>query len=188
MKLFLKFIGYFIVAFIIIFIGVIIYFQIGTKNNNKPITMVPADALITFETDNLSETLMDITQTNYWKSIIESNVLKEFKEALITYEKSIEDNKWLKPVLKKQSITFSLYTLNKNKLDYLIITDIKKYGKLDIIPKLSSILKIPTRENTIDSTKVFSLYLKDYDLNLHLATVDNLMICSSSYQLLEKNT
>ncbi|MCW3789120.1 DUF3352 domain-containing protein [Plebeiibacterium sediminum] len=186
MKLFLKFIGYFILGFIIIIIGVILYFQLGTKDNNRPITMVPSDALVTLETDNLSETVMDITETNYWKSIIESNVLKDFKEALISYEESIEKNKWLKPILKKQSVTFSLHALHQNKLDYLVITDIKKYGRLDIIPKLSSILKIPTRENTIDSTKVFSIYLKDYDLNLHLATVQNLLLCSSSYQLLEK--
>ncbi len=186
MKLFLKFIGYFILAFILIIIGVIIYFQLGTKNNNKPISMVPSDALITLETDNLSETMMDITQTNYWESIIESNVLKEFKEALIKYEQSIENNKWLKPVLRKQSLTFSLHPLHTKQLDYLVITDIKKFGKLDLIPKLSSILKIPAHENTIDSTKVFSIYIKEYDLNLHLATVNNLMICSSSYQLLEK--
>ncbi len=186
MKYILKFIGYIILAIIIVSLGILIYFQLGSNSNQKPLSIVPTDALIIIETDNLSETAMNITSTNYWKSIIESNVLQDFKDALIAYEEAIKNNRWLKPILKKQPLTISFHTIQKNKLDYLIVTDIKKFGQLDIIPKIIGMLKVPNKENKIDSVKVYSIYLKEYDLNLHLATSDNLMLCSSSYRLLEK--
>ncbi len=186
MKQFLKFIGFFLLGLIIVFTGTVIYLNFGSSKKQKPLSIVPDDALIIIETDNLSETMLEITNTNYWKSIIESNVLVDFKEALNSYEQTVENNKWLKPILKKQNLTFSLHSLHKNKLDYLIAADIKKYGKLDLIPKLTSLLKIPAKTNTVDSTLLYSIYLKEYDLNLHLATINNLMLCSSSYQLLEK--
>ncbi len=186
MKHFLRFIGYFILGLIIVITGVFIYFNFGTKDKLQPISIVPDNALVILETDNLSESMLEITNTNYWKSVIESDVLSEFKDALNTYEHSVENNKWLKPILKKQNLTFSLHAIHKNKLDYLIVTDIKKYGKLDLIPKLTSLLNIPVKKSTIDSSQIYSVYLKDYDLNLHLATVNNLMLCSSSYQLVEQ--
>ncbi len=186
MKHLFKFIGYFILGLIIVITGVIIYFNFGTKSNVQAISIVPDNALVILETDNPSETMLEITNTNYWKSVIESNVLTDFKDVLRSYEQTVENNTWLKPFLKKQNLTFSLHTIHKNKLDYLIITDIKKYGQLDLIPKLSSILNIPVKKSMIDSCQVYSVYIKKYHLNLHLTTVNNLIYCSSSYQLLEQ--
>jgi len=159
-----------------------------SSDNNKqnPLSIVPDNALIILETDNLSETMLDVTSTNYWKSVIESDVLSDFKDALNSYQNLVEHNKWLKPLLKKQNLTFSLHAIHSNKLDYLIVTDIKNYGKLDFLPKLTELLDIPAKKSKIDSTLLYSVYLKEYDLNLHLATINNLMLCSSSYQLIEQ--
>ncbi|MCW3807967.1 DUF3352 domain-containing protein [Plebeiibacterium marinum] len=186
MKQFFKFFGYLLLAIIIVIIGSIVYLQLGNKNQQAPISVVPQDAMLILETDNLSETMVDITQTNYWKSIIESEVLKEFKEALLSYDETIEKNKWLKPILKNQRLTFSLHTNNTRDLEYLIVSDIKKFGKLNIIPKLTSMLKIPAKKSVINSLTLYSIYLKEYKLSLHLSSVNNLLLCSSSYQLLEQ--
>lgn len=185
MKQLFKFVGYLILGFIIVVGTLVIYFSTGSNKARTPLSIVPPDAIIIFETNNLSETLLKITHTQYWHSVIESEALTNLKEGMISYETAVSNNKWLKTILKNQKASFSLHQNNHLDYDYLIVADIKKYGNLNLIPKLGGIFKIPSQANTRDSIVLHSMYIKEMDQTLHLATIDNLLLCSSSFKLLE---
>jgi antitoxin component YwqK of YwqJK toxin-antitoxin module len=185
MKQLLKFLGYLILGLLIVIGALVIYFSSGSNKARIPLSIVPDDAMIIFETNNLSETLLKVTHTQYWRSVIESDALANLKEGMVSYETAVNNNKWLKTILKKQKASLSLHHNNQFDYDYLIVADIKKYGNLNLIPKLANIFKISTKENIIDSIVLHTMYIKEMDQTLHLATIDNLLLCSSSFKLLE---
>ncbi len=185
MRQFIKFIGYFLLGLLIVIIGILAYFQLGNNKGLSPLSIVPDDAILIVESNNFSESLVTITETNYWKSIIESDALSEVKKGMIAFENSLENNKWLRSIFKNQRVSFSFHQVSQTKTDYLFVTDIRKYGKLNMIPKLVNILEWPMKEYDVDSTKLYSVYIKSLDRTIHLATIENLLIGSTTYKLLE---
>ncbi len=183
MKNFLKFFGIFILAIIIVVLGLVAYFQFGGSAKRTPISIISDDALLIAETDNLSELMVEFTNSDYWSSILESELFKEFKEGMISFNSAIEDNKWLTVLLKNQKVAISMHQLSTFKSDFLMVMDVKNGSFL--VPKLASVMKMPIQDNVVDSIPLYSVVLEDFDLTIHLATIDNLLVGSLSYQLVE---
>ena len=186
MKQIFKFIGIFLLAIILVGVGILAYFHLGGKNHRTPISLVSDDAIFIAETDNVSELMVEFTNSDYWNSILGSELFKEFKEGMVSFNEMASDNKWLHAVLKNQKVAISMHQLSKYKSDFLMLMDVKKYGKLNLVPKIAAALKMPVQSNVVDSISLYSVVMDEYDMTVHLATIDNLLIGSLSYQLVEQ--
>ncbi|WP_066633446.1 DUF3352 domain-containing protein [Labilibacter marinus] len=186
MKQIFKFLGILILAVILVAIGVISYFHFGGNANRSPISLIGDDAIIIAETDNLSELMVEFTQSDYWNSILASEMFSEFKEGMVSFNSTVEENKWIPAVLTNQKVAISMHPLSTFKSDFLMVMDVKKYGSLNLVPKIANALEWPIQRNEVDSIGLYSVAMEDADLTVHLATIDNLLIGSLSYQLVEK--
>ncbi|TLX72374.1 DUF3352 domain-containing protein [Labilibacter sediminis] len=186
MKLFLKFIGYFLLAILLVILGGVAYYFFSDNENRAPISVIPESAVLIVETENVSELLNELTQSTYWSSIIEGNALKEAKEGLVSFDEQLKEHKWLMPVLRNQKVAFALHQVSQSKSDFMLVVDVKKYANLNLIPKISSAFKLPVSKHLVDSVQMYTLTLPQLKETVHLTTIDNLLIGSSSYQLLEK--
>ncbi len=186
MKQFFKFIGILILAIVILMIGFMAYFHFGNNANRSPLSIIPADAVLIAETDNISELMVEVTSSDYWNTIIKGELFKDFNEGLQSFNTAINDNKWLPKVLNNQKVAISMHQLSAFKSDFMVVMDVKKYGNLNLIPKIASILEMPSKKHVVDSVFVYSVVIEDIKQTVHLATIDNLLIGSLSYQLVEK--
>ncbi len=186
MKQIFKFFGVLLIAIILVVIGFFVYFHFGGTAQRSPLALIPDDAVIITESENISELMVELTHSAYWNSIIQGELFSEFNEGLKSFNDAVQENKLLAAVLQDQKVAVSMHQLSRFKSDFLYVVDIRKYGKLNPIPKIASAFKLPVRDHVVDSVRMYSVVVEELNKTIHLATIDNLLVGSLSYELLEK--
>ncbi|MGQ1787073.1 DUF3352 domain-containing protein [Saccharicrinis sp. GN24d3] len=184
MKQFFKFIGILILAMVLVVLGVLAYLHFGSSAHRSPLSIIPDDAVLIAETGNISGLMVEVTNSDYWNTIIKGELFQEFKEGLQSFNTAIEENTLLTKVLNHQKVSVSMHQLSAYKSDFMVVMDVKKYGNL--IPRIASVLKMPVQINVVDSLNLYSIVVEDLQETVHVAAIDNLLIGSLSYQLVEK--
>ncbi|MCF6183537.1 MAG: DUF3352 domain-containing protein [Bacteroidales bacterium] len=138
MKKFLK------VLFLIIIIGVggfWVYIKfISPVEMKKSMTMVPNDAIIVIETENIADAWTEISSSKVWNYLLKNPYFNDLNEDFDMLNEYLKDNKLANLLLKKRSLIMSLNMTSARDWDFLFVVDlqnlaqIKKFG-------LNSLLK-----------------------------------------------
>ncbi len=185
MRQFIRFVGYIILAILITVIGFIIYFNMGSTGKLDPINVVPNNAVVLLESENISATLSDLNKPSYSELIGSFPIIKTFINTL----NNNDDFKWIKSVLENKKATFSILPSASKKEEFLFIIDIDNYSKINFIPQLASNFNKTLKYRKINSLDVYSttINIKGTKQPVHFVVLQNLLICASSYETIEKS-
>ena len=149
MKKFLK------VLFLIIIIavgGFWVYIKfISPVEMKKSMTMVPNDAIIVIETENIADAWTEISSSKVWNYLLKNPYFNDLNEDFDMLNKYLKDNKLANLLLKKRSLIMSLNMTSARDWDFLFVVDlqnlaqIKKFG-LNTLLKEAEGYKVKNRK------------------------------------------
>jgi len=179
-----------IIAVVIIALGWLGYQRLSESGIQRTvISLVPEDAIYIIKTNQLTEAWGEVSRTNIWKHLIDTDGFKFLEETDTLLNKYLLNNKTTKFIFDNRPTLMSAHMTSKNSYDFLYVVDLQNSKS---IAKLTNyILKIDQTHRVIKlkykDAKVFKLInKKDASKVIFISTLDNLFFGSFSYQIIKK--
>ncbi|NPA67598.1 MAG: DUF3352 domain-containing protein [Chlorobi bacterium] len=189
MKKFLK------AIFIIILLGAGAFYAyikfISPVEMKQSMTMVPDDAVMIIETENLAEAWTEISNSKVWNYLLKNPYFNDLNEDFEMLNAYLKDNNLADFMLKKRSMIMSLHMISARDWDFLFVVDlqnlaqIKKLGLKNLLQKAEG-YQVKSRKYK-DET-IFELKDEANPSDVIFLTVsDNLLAVTFTGALLEKS-
>lgn len=157
----------------------------------KSMTMVPKDAILVIETENLADAWTEISNSKVWNYLLTNPYFNELNDDFDMLNTYLKDNNLADFLLKKRSMIMSLHMISARDWDFLFVVDLQNLAQIKKIG-LKSILK------KAEGYKVKSRKYKDetiYELSdnenpsdiIYLTISDNQLVVSFTGSLIEKS-
>ena len=188
MKKFLK------VLFIIVILGaggfwVYVKFFSDIKIK-KSMTMVPDDAVMIVETNNLTDAWTEISNSKVWNYLLKNPYFNDLNEDIETVNKYLKDNTIADLALKNRKLIMSLHMISARDWDFLFVVDLKqisqlKWGIKKVLKNVDS-YKVKEREYKGEIITEMSDNENPSDV-IYLTISDNQLIVTFTGSLIEKS-
>ncbi len=178
---------------IILFAGLFyVYIKfISPVNMKKSMTMVPDDAIMIIETENLAEAWTEISSSKVWEYLLKNPYFNDLNEDFDMLNNYLKDNNIADFMLKKRSLIMSLHMISAADWDFLFVVDlqnlaqIKKIGLKDILKNAEG-YKVKDRKYKDETIYELTDEMNPSDV-IYMTISDNLLVVSFTGALLEKS-
>ncbi len=157
----------------------------------KSMTMVPDDAVLIIETENLADAWTEISDSKVWNYLLKNPYFNDLNEDFEMLNKYLKDNSLADFMLKKRSMIMSLHMISARDWDFLFVVDlqnlaqIKKLGLKDLLKKAEG-YKVKDREYK-DETIYELTDETDPSSVIYLIVSDNQLVVTFTGSLIEKS-
>ncbi len=157
----------------------------------KSMTMVPDDAVLIIETENLADAWSEISDSKVWNYLLKNPYFNDLNEDFEMLNKYLKNNSLADFMLKKRSMIMSLHMISARDWDFLFVVDlqnlaqIKKLGLKDLLKKAEG-YKVKDR-NYKDETIYELTDETDPSSVIYLIISDNQLVVTFTGSLIEKS-
>ena len=145
----------------------------------KSMTMVPDDAVLLIETENLADAWTEISNSKVWNYLLKNPYFNDLNEDFDMLNKYLKNNNLADFMLKKRSMIMSLHMISARDWDFLFVVDlqnlaqIKKVGLKNLLKNAEGykVKERPYKDETIyelsddaDPSSVIYLIISDNQL------------------------
>lgn len=164
-------------------------FFIPSDHRIQQIYLVPDDAVLIIQSSRPVDDWRQISQSQPWQTLQESHLLKDIVRRSESLDSLIHTNKTLLSLIGKRDMIISVHKTRLNDWDYLMILDMLKVSKMDLLKdQIEWILKMTDFTLTQRTYKCSQiLEMRDTQTRdiLYAAFVDNHFIASYTSRLVE---
>ena len=147
-----KFFKYLIIPILVLGSIYFIYKSISGKSTFKSLYIVPENAAIIIESEDVFRAWDDIIHSDAWFDLKNIESLAKLNTEINSLDSTINNNKLLFRLLGDRKITISYHPTQYKKYDFLLIADV---GKATRIKNLSGILKNSLGKNIKINSRMF---------------------------------
>lgn len=157
----------------------------------KSMTMVPNDAILVIETENLADAWTEISNSEVWNYLLKNPYFNELNGDFDMLNTYLKDNNLADFMLKKRSMIMSLHMISARDWDFLFVVDlqnlaqIKKIGLNRILKKAEG-YKVKNRKYKDETIYELSDNENPSDI-IYLIISDNQLVVSFTGSLIEKS-
>ncbi len=157
----------------------------------KSMTMVPADAVLIIETENLADAWTEISDSKVWNYLLKNPYFNDLNEDFDMLNKYLKNNNLADFMLKKRSMIMSLHMISARDWDFLFVVDlqnlaqIKNFGLKDLLKKAEG-YKVKARKYK-DETIYELSDNTDPSSVIYLIISDNQLVVTFTGSLIEKS-
>ncbi|GEM_PF-147000 len=162
---------------------------VSPDKNIQQIYLVPEDAAFIIQSSDPVNDWTTFSQSDTWKALKKAEPIQEIAATAEMLDSIVQSNKTLLSLVGKRDMLISVHKTRPNDFDFLIILDLQKAAKLDMVKdQIETIVKmtgsIVTRR-TYNKTDI--LEIKDPETReiMYLSFIDNHVALSYTSKLLE---
>jgi len=186
-----KFIKY---LFFIILLGAggfwVFITYISPTTIKKAMTMVPEDAIMVIETNNLTEAWTEVSNSNMWTYLTKNAFFNDLNESIGMLNEYLKDNIVANKALNGRKMIMSLHMISANDWDFMFIIDLKNIAqikKLGLKNVLGLVEGYKVKERNFKDEKILELSDNASPSDIIYMTIsDNLLVVTFTGSLMEK--
>ncbi|MEM9985182.1 MAG: DUF3352 domain-containing protein, partial [Bacteroidota bacterium] len=169
------------------------YFFIETDGEvRSPFEFVPPDYVYLVESDRPIKDWQDLSQTEVWQYLKGNEFFADITESADYLDSLLQSNQRLVDLVKLGDLAISAHMINREEYDFLIMVDLKGKGRklTKIKPLTVELLKNLGYEVNTDqyfNIDIYQLYDPEYDDNMTMAVVDNVLLFSYVESLVKQS-
>ncbi|MCT4645092.1 MAG: DUF3352 domain-containing protein, partial [Carboxylicivirga sp.] len=152
----------------------------------KPLQSMSSESVLIIETENLTTAWREIKESALWESIIEGDYFEQYEANMMSFDSLMVENALVRNIFKDRPLALSLQMLDDANFETVFAVDIGKYGKLSVLPQLTSLLDVEMKERQVDSLTVHSIQFDKPTDVIHICIHENLLIGSLSSKLMNR--
>ncbi|MES2730192.1 MAG: DUF3352 domain-containing protein [Bacteroidota bacterium] len=163
------------------------YYLVPTESF-QAIYLVPKNAIYFIETEEPVKNWQHISESKVWKYMRTQPYFGALTASANSLDSLLADNARLFDLFGSRHVLVSAHVYRKNTYDFLFIVDLEKTAKLKFLQEYLTNLSSQGFRITRRSYKgqsIIELYDKASRQTLHLAFVENLLVCSYVHTLVE---
>ena len=96
----------------------------------KSMTMVPDDAVLVIETENLADAWTEISNSKVWNYLLKNPYFNDLNEDFDMLNKYLNNNNYADFMLKKRSMIMSLHMISARDWDFLFVVDLQNLAQI----------------------------------------------------------
>ncbi len=157
----------------------------------KAMTMVPENAVMIIETNNLTDAWTEISNSKMWTYLTTNPYFKDLDETIKMLNDYLKDNVIAEKALKNRKLIMSLHMISATDWDFLFIVDLKNIAQIKKIGGLQKVLglvegyKVKQRKFKDETIIELSDNENPSDI-IYLTISDNLLLATFTGSLIEK--
>ncbi len=166
-------------------------YQSMQKNKSQKAieSVLPQDFVYLLKTNELTDAWREVSQTNIWHHFIQTKGFEYLQSVDTLLNQSLLESKTTRYIFKNRPTAMAAYVTGTQSYDFIYVIDLQstQYIKqvFDALLKVSGTYKV--RKLTYNQTRVLKLVDKKDPKNVtFISSVDNLLLVSFSYPLLQK--
>lgn len=163
-----------------------VYMQFVKVDRLKPLQSMSSESVLIIETENLTTAWREIKESALWESIIEGDYFEEYEANMMSFDSLMVENALVRNIFKDRPLALSVQMLDDTNFETVFAVDIGKYGKLSVLPQLTSLLDVEMKERQVDSMTVYSIQFDKPNDVIHLCIHQNLLVGSLSGKLMNQ--
>ncbi len=169
------------------------YFFIETDGEvRSPFEFVPPDYVYMVESDRPIKDWQDLSSTEVWQYLKGNEFFADITESADYLDSLLQSNQRLVDLIKLGDLAISAHMISREEYDFLIMVDLKGKGRKfsKIKPLTVELLKNLGYQVTTDqyfNIDIYQLYDPEYDDNMTMAVVDNVLLFSYVESLVKKS-
>ena len=156
----------------------------------KAMTMVPEDAIMVIETNNLTEAWTEVSNSNMWTYLTKNAFFNDLNENIEMLNEYLKDNVIANKALKGRKMLMSLHMISAEDWDFMFIVDLKNIAQiknLGIKQVLGLVEGYKVKEREFKGEKIIELSDNANPSNIIYMTIsDNLLVVTFTGSLMEK--
>ncbi len=156
----------------------------------KSMTMVPNDAVMIIETDNLTEAWTKISNSEVWNYLTKNSYFNDLDEDIKMLNEYLKDNTIADMALKNRKLLMSMHMISANDFDFLFVVDLKQISQLKwgIKKILKNVEGYKVKEREYKGEIITEMTDEtDPDYTIYLTISDNQLVVSFTGSLIEKS-
>lgn len=137
-----------VVVILLIALGAYLAYSVASlyltsDKNIRQVYLVPQDAAIIIQASEPVKDWKKFSGSPSWQTLKHAETFAEMTEAADMLDSVMHENKVLLSMVGKRDLTISLHKVKANKWDFLIIADMQKMSKVDVLKEqIEQILKL----------------------------------------------
>ena len=187
-----KFFKILLIVLILGGVGFWVYIKyISPVSIKKAMTMVPDDAIMIIETNNLTDAWTKISDSKMWNYLIKNSYFNDLNEDIEYLNKYLKNNPIADQALKNRKLLMSLHMISGTEWDFLFVVDLKNIAqikKLGLRKVLGMVEGYKITERKYKEETIVEL-VDDADPTfvIFLTISDNLLVATFTGTLMEKS-
>ncbi|MCF6366192.1 MAG: toxin-antitoxin system YwqK family antitoxin [Bacteroidales bacterium] len=157
----------------------------------KAMTMIPEDAVMIIETNNLTEAWTEISDSKMWNYLISNPYFNDLNEDIELLNEYLKDNIIADKALKNRKLIMSLHMISATEWDFLFVVDLKNIAqikKLGLKRILGLVEGYKVKERKFNDETIIELSdNEDPSDIIYLTISDNLLVATFTGSLIEKS-
>ncbi len=156
----------------------------------KAMTMIPQDAVMIIETNNLTDAWKEISNSKMWNYLITNSYFKDLNEDIDLLNEYLKDNLIADKALKNRKLLMSLHMISATEWDFLFVVDLKNIAqikKLGLKRILGLVEGYKVKERQFNNETIVELSDNENPSDIIYLTIsDNLLVATFTGALMEK--
>ncbi|MCF8217506.1 MAG: hypothetical protein K9I29_09595 [Bacteroidales bacterium] len=182
----------FILLILFLILSVLIYFSyiwFQETHNRSPYSVIPDDAIFVLHTNNFSKAWEESTESDFWKSLKETERFAEIDQSVTAIDTIIKNNKTVARLLENRPILISAHMTSTYDYKSLITVDLREVSKIAYLKDFAlPVLKAygyDYSKMTYNKNELIQVSDKDKATSFYISFIDNLMIVSFNEKLIK---
>jgi hypothetical protein len=171
--------------------GYMAYTMWSDHKTLKGLALVPDDAIYILESENPIANWRSFSKSNFWSFLKKHPSLAEVSSDADYLDDIINQNKAVFGLFGKRNFLMSAHVTKPKDYDFLFLIDLGKASKLKLLPLvLKTVInknEYSIKEGDYEGINVFDLYDKKAKDHLYISQVNNYVVCSYTYKLVQKS-
>jgi len=181
---------YILILILLILTGWWSYRHFSQQGNQRYIiSVLPEDAIYILKTDQLTDAWKEVSETNIWKHFIRTQGFEYLQSVDSLLDKTLLGNSTSGYIFKNRPTLMASYMTSPASYDFVYVTDLQKvkyikqiFDNLLALDKSHKLVKLNYKQ-----TQILKLIDKKQPENtLYVTSLDNLLVASFSYQLVQQ--
>jgi hypothetical protein len=187
-----KFFKILLIVLILGGVGFWVYIKfISPVSIKKAMTMIPNDAIMIIETNNLTDAWTKISDSKMWNYLIKNSYFNDLNEDIEYLNKYLKNNVIADQALKNRKLLMSLHMISGTEWDFLFVVDMKNIAQIKKLG-LKEVLGLVEGYNVTEreykgETIVELVDEADPSFIIYLTISDNLLVATFTGTLIEKS-
>lgn len=127
----------------------VVRLYVTPDRNLRQIYLVPPDAAVIIQSSEPVRDWQRFSSSDPWKRLMQAPSLAEMTETINALDSTIRNNKTLLSLVGKRDMTISLHKTRTRDFDFLIVVDLRKASKLEMLKdQVENLLKLAGNDVT----------------------------------------